>query len=114
MTYDAGNICATVNSSVDISCSYNSYENITSKLWFSGGPQGTSSFPHGSHGRIQVIETKQGRSKLRIAELRKSDTAKYRFKFQTSRFIWKSDLPGTALTVTGTNTTFSIDPLLNF
>ncbi|CAJ1052899.1 Down syndrome cell adhesion molecule-like protein Dscam2 [Xyrichtys novacula] len=103
-------ICAPEGSSVDISCSYNSYWGRASKFWFS---------PERSHqwktetqpedlrkdskyeGRIGVLEAWGGQSILRISKLRESDSAEYRFKFKSMSFEWRSSLPGTNLTVTG-------------
>ena len=97
---------------MDIKCTYNSYKDpITSKFWFSPERSGrwqTSSQPEDLSedsqyaGRVQVTETERGRSTLRITDLTDSDTAKYYFKFKTRRFEWNS-LPGTTLTVTGTD-----------
>ncbi|XP_029905540.1 uncharacterized protein LOC115357917 [Myripristis murdjan] len=109
VTYTDRSICAVKGSSVDISCSYNSFENdVGSKFWFSlkrsdrwqnsSQPEdlsGDSEFA----GRVQLIE-ERGRSTLRITELRESDSAEYRFKFKTHNFEWRSSLPGTTLTVT--------------
>ncbi|KAK2918565.1 hypothetical protein Q8A73_002936 [Channa argus] len=53
-------------------------------------------------GRFQVFETETGRSTLRITDLRETDSAQYYFKFITWGFEWRSSLPGTTLTVTGT------------
>lgn len=103
VTYDVRNICAPEGSSVDISCSHSRFYRIRSKLWFSGGQQWTSSSAAGSQGRVQVLDTEQGKSTLRMTDLRKSDSAEYHFKFQTASFTWDSVLPGITLTVTGTN-----------
>ncbi|XP_041789673.1 B-cell receptor CD22-like isoform X2 [Chelmon rostratus] len=92
-------------SSVDISCTYNSYGYISSDFWFN--PKRTSSqyssWPEDLtrdsqyKGRVQV-ETKRGRSTLRITNLTESDSAQYCFR--TGSFEWTSPLPGTTLTVT--------------
>uniref|UniRef100_A0A667WHY5 Ig-like domain-containing protein n=1 Tax=Myripristis murdjan TaxID=586833 RepID=A0A667WHY5_9TELE len=109
-TYIKKSICAVKGSSVDISCSYNSYENdVRSKFWFSlkqsdrwwdsSQPEDLSGDAEFA-GRVQLFE-ESGRSTLRITELRESDSAEYRFKFKTSKnFEWRSSLPGTTLTVT--------------
>ncbi|XP_034092140.1 titin-like isoform X3 [Gymnodraco acuticeps] len=102
-------ICAFKGSSVDISCIYSSYESITDGFWFSPERyhQGqNSSQPEDLsedsqyRGRVQILETERGRSTLRISDLRDSDSAQYLFKFKTPSFEWRSDLPGTTLTVT--------------
>ncbi|KAE8300569.1 Titin [Larimichthys crocea] len=110
VTYTDRSICASKGSSVDISCTYNSYDgSITSKFWFS--PERSDQWQSPSQpedlsedslnaGRVQVLETERGRSTLRIRDLRESDSAQYHFKFKTSSFEWRSILPGTTLTVT--------------
>ncbi|XP_044047682.1 B-cell receptor CD22-like isoform X10 [Siniperca chuatsi] len=111
VTYTDRSICAPKGSSVDISCTYNSYNNNYDKstLWFS--PERSHQWQNPSQpedlsedsqyaGRVQVLETERGRSTLRITDLRESDSAEYRFKFKTGSFEWSSSLPGTTLTVT--------------
>ncbi|XP_033985892.1 hemicentin-1-like isoform X5 [Trematomus bernacchii] len=109
LTYTEGSICAPKGSSVDISCTYSSNECITSKFWFS--PERSHQGQNPSHpedlsknsqdaGRVQITDTERGRSTLRISDLRDSDSAQYLFKFKTPSFEWRSDLPGTTLTVT--------------
>ncbi|XP_042371921.1 B-cell receptor CD22-like, partial [Plectropomus leopardus] len=111
VTYTDRSICAAEGSSVDVSSTYNSYEDeVESKFWFS--PERRNQWKNPSQpedlsedwqyaGRVQVFETARGRSTLRISDLRQSDAAQYHFKFKTPRFEWRSDLPGTTLTVTG-------------
>ncbi|XP_045931671.1 uncharacterized protein LOC123987100 [Micropterus dolomieu] len=112
VTYTDRSICAIKGSSVDISCTYNSYETIRSKFWFS--PERSLQWQNPSQpedlsedsqyaGRVQVLETERGRSTLRITDLRESDSAEYHFKFTAGSFEWRSSLPGTTLTVTGTD-----------
>ncbi|XP_071059931.1 sialoadhesin-like isoform X2 [Pseudochaenichthys georgianus] len=102
-------ICAFKGSSVDISCIYSSYESITDGFWFS--PERSHQGQNHSQpedlsedsqykGRVQILDTERGRSTLRISDLRDSDSAQYLFKFKTTSFEWRSDLPGTTLTVT--------------
>ncbi|XP_045931670.1 uncharacterized protein LOC123987099 [Micropterus dolomieu] len=109
VTYTDRSICAFKGSSVDISCTYNSYETIRSKFWFS--PERSLQWQNPSQpedlsedsqyaGRVQVLETERGRSTLRITDLRESDSAEYHFKFTAGSFEWRSSLPGTTLTVT--------------
>ncbi|XP_034739839.1 hemicentin-1-like [Etheostoma cragini] len=109
VTYTARSICVSNGSSLDISCTYNSYEDqVESAFWFS--PERSSQWQNPSQpgdlskdsqyeGRVQV-ETERGRSTLRISDLRESDSAEYHFKFITPSFEWRSSLPGTTLTVT--------------
>ncbi|XP_078146212.1 sialoadhesin-like [Centroberyx gerrardi] len=110
VTYTDRSICALKGSSVDISCTYRSYDNyVESKFWFS--PKHShrwqdSSQPEDLSGdseyarHVQRFEAERGRSTLTITDLRESDSAEYRFKFKTRWFEWKSTLPGTTLTVT--------------
>ncbi|CAJ1077484.1 B-cell receptor CD22-like [Xyrichtys novacula] len=109
VSYTDRRICAPKGSSVNISCSFNSYSNITSKFWFSPKyshhwkysipPEDLSEDYHQSD-RIQVFETEKGHSTLRITNLGESDSAEYHFKFKTQSFEWNSSLPATTLTVT--------------
>uniref|UniRef100_A0A3B4WQD4 Ig-like domain-containing protein n=1 Tax=Seriola lalandi dorsalis TaxID=1841481 RepID=A0A3B4WQD4_SERLL len=104
VTYTNRSICAPERSSVDISCTYNSYrDNVGSKFWFrselSRLPVDLSEDSQYS-GRVQVLEAERGRSTLRITDLTKRDSADYRFKFKKQGFEWGNSLPGTTLTVT--------------
>ncbi|CAJ1052895.1 sialoadhesin-like [Xyrichtys novacula] len=106
--YTDRKICAFKGSSVNISCTYNSNGGTTSKFWFSPNhahhwwyhlrPEDLINDFHYAD-RVQVFETNTGLSTLRISDLRDSDSAEYRFKFRTRDFEWKSQLPGTTLTV---------------
>ncbi|XP_038568196.1 uncharacterized protein LOC119898104 [Micropterus salmoides] len=109
VTYTDRSICAFKGSSVDISCTYNSFYTIRSKFWFR--PERSLQWQNPSQpedlsedsqyaDRVQVLETERGRSTLRITDLRESDSAEYHFKFKTGKFEWRSSLPGTTLTVT--------------
>ncbi|XP_033985881.1 B-cell receptor CD22-like isoform X2 [Trematomus bernacchii] len=110
VAYSERSICAPKGSSVDISCTHSSYEyNVQSKFWFS--PERSHQWKNPSQpedlsedtqyaGHAQILETWRGRSTLRISDLRDSDSAQYLFKFKTQNFEWRSDLPGTTLTVT--------------
>uniref|UniRef100_A0A671TFW1 Ig-like domain-containing protein n=2 Tax=Sparus aurata TaxID=8175 RepID=A0A671TFW1_SPAAU len=110
--YTDRSICAFKGSSVDISCLFNSPESITSKFWFSPhqsyqwqSPSQPEDLSEDSQfaGRVQVLESETGRSTLRITDLTGSDSAQYHFRFTTGSFEWNSSLPGTTLTVTGTD-----------
>ncbi|XP_063740891.1 titin-like isoform X1 [Eleginops maclovinus] len=101
VTYSERSICAFKGSSVDISCTYSSYEDhVKSKFWFR---------PERSHQdlsedsqyreRVQVLSPRR-ESTLRISDLRDSDSAQYLFTFKTASSEWGRDLPGTTLTVT--------------
>ncbi|XP_023276462.1 B-cell receptor CD22-like [Seriola lalandi dorsalis] len=109
VTYTDRRICVSKGSSVDISCTYNSYFGVESKFWFS--PERNRSWQNPSEpedlgkdsqysGRVQVLEAERGRSTLRITDLTERESADYRFKFKTQSFEWRSSLPGTTLTVT--------------
>ncbi|XP_030599853.1 B-cell receptor CD22-like [Archocentrus centrarchus] len=101
VNYSNRNICAFKGSSVDISCTYNSYQQIESKSWFYSGRGSEDLSKVSQHeGRVEVTDTERGRSTLRIRDLRESDSAEYHFKFKTQSFEWTSSLPGTTLTVT--------------
>ncbi|XP_069545584.1 B-cell receptor CD22-like [Brachyistius frenatus] len=105
VNYSNRRICAFKGSSVDISCTYNSYNNpIQSKFWFDVHQSRYSSKDLSEDsryaGRVQVLETERGRSTLRISDLTDADSADYRFKFKTQSFEWGRSLPGTTLTVT--------------
>uniref|UniRef100_A0A3Q3C6A6 Ig-like domain-containing protein n=1 Tax=Haplochromis burtoni TaxID=8153 RepID=A0A3Q3C6A6_HAPBU len=105
VNYSNRRICAFKGSSVDISCTYNSYESsIQSTSWFRSG-RGSEDLTEDSQykDRAEVTERERGRSTLRIRDLTESDSAEYHFKFKTQDFEWKSSLPGTTLTVTGTD-----------
>ena len=97
---------------MNISCSYSSLYSITSTFWFSPerrhqwqNPSQPEDLSEDSQyaGRVQILETERGRSTLRISDLRERDSAQYRFKFKTAHFEWGRSLPGTTLTVTGTD-----------
>uniref|UniRef100_A0A3Q3L1C7 Ig-like domain-containing protein n=1 Tax=Mastacembelus armatus TaxID=205130 RepID=A0A3Q3L1C7_9TELE len=110
VTYTDRSICAVKGSSVDISCTYNSYnKDIQSKFWFSPERSGRWQSPSQPEdlsedsqfaGRVQVLDPETGRSTLRITDLRETDSAQYHFTFKTRWFEWRSSLPGTTLTVT--------------
>ncbi|KAM7394685.1 hypothetical protein PAMP_021471 [Pampus punctatissimus] len=108
VNYNERSICAFRGSSVDISCSYSSYESIISSFWFSSDRRHQGQNPSQPEdlskdsqyeGRVRV-KTERGRSTLRISDLRESDSAQYHFTFRTTSFEWNSSLPGTTLTVT--------------
>ena len=91
---------------------YSSYESITDGFWFSPeryhqwqNPSEPEDLSEDSQyaGRVVFLSPWRGRSTLRISDLRDSDSAQYLFKFKTRYFEWRSDLPGTTLTVTGTD-----------
>ncbi len=113
VTYTSTEICASKGSTVVIRCTYNSHEDqVESKFWFS--PEHSQRWQSPSQpedlsedaqfkGRVSVFEPERGSSTLRVSDLTERDSAEYRFKFRTRSFEWRSSLPGTTLTVTGTD-----------
>ncbi|XP_034062175.1 B-cell receptor CD22-like [Gymnodraco acuticeps] len=111
VTYSERSICTPKGSSVDISCTYSSFEDdVESKFWFIAershpgqNPSQPEDLSEDSQyaGRVHILDTERGCSTLRISDLRDSYSAQYLFKFKTPSFEWRSDLPGTTLTVTG-------------
>ncbi|TWW59112.1 Fibroblast growth factor receptor-like 1 [Takifugu flavidus] len=96
-TYTKRSICTFKGSSVDISCHYD--ERTSSSFWYrfevpqhhrdlTADPQ---------YGRRVEVFSPIGSSTLRIKDLKKNDSANYRFKITS--YNWKN-LPGTTLTVT--------------
>ncbi|XP_036952715.1 sialoadhesin-like isoform X2 [Acanthopagrus latus] len=91
--YTDRRICASKGSSVDISCTYSSFNIIRSKFWFS--PERSHQWQSPSQpedlsdsqfsGRVQVLESERGRSTLRITDLTESDSAEYKFRFITDQ-----------------------------
>ncbi|XP_041641886.1 uncharacterized protein LOC121508843 [Cheilinus undulatus] len=107
--YTHRTICASRGSSVDISCSYRSYESISSKFWFRSERRQSRQYdlwPKDLRedsqyvNRVQVTDNESGDTTLRISELRESDSAVYRFTFTAGSSGWGTSLPGTTLTVT--------------
>ncbi|XP_026027762.1 B-cell receptor CD22-like isoform X3 [Astatotilapia calliptera] len=109
VNYTERRICAFKGSSVNISCTYYHTDPVVSKFWF----RPDRSYWLGTHfllwdpskdsqhaDRFQLLEREKGRSTLRISDLRKTDSAEYRFKFTTQSFQWGNISPGTTLTVT--------------
>ncbi|MED6275341.1 hypothetical protein CHARACLAT_025577, partial [Characodon lateralis] len=107
VTYSKGRICAFKGSSVTIGSFYR-VPYFRSAFWFSPGrseewmdPLNPENLKEDSQyaGRVDITYTTR-QSNLTITNLRESDSAEYRFMFQTYRFKWGSDLHGTTLTVT--------------
>ncbi|XP_071059961.1 myelin-associated glycoprotein-like isoform X2 [Pseudochaenichthys georgianus] len=100
VAYSERSICAFKGSSVDISCTYSSYESVQSKFWFRPERRDQDLSEDSQYaGRVQLFSRWRG-STLRISDLRDSDSAQYLFTFKTPSFEWRSALPGTTLTVT--------------
>ncbi|XP_041662030.1 B-cell receptor CD22-like [Cheilinus undulatus] len=108
--YTLRTICASRGSSVDISCSYISFESIRSKFWFRSDQSQSRRYylqPEDLRGdsqyanRVQITDSRRGdASTLRISDLRESDSAVYRFTFTAGSSEWGNSLHGTTLTVT--------------
>lgn len=126
VSYSTRNICAFRGSSVNISVNYSSSEgSFDTKTWSCRGcpvqwPSPSAPGYPGQDseyaGRIQVVEPEPGVSTLRMTNLEDGDSAEYRFTFTSRSFEWRSDLPGTTLTVSGAGSlpasfTFTLDCL---
>lgn len=108
VTYTDQSLCATLGSSVVISCSYKSYDdNVQSKSWFTSDrdfyEDPTYKDMDEDEDEDFFDESVTGYSTLTITSLTYRDSAEYHFKFKTASFEWKSVLPGTRLQVTGTD-----------
>ncbi|KAL1005536.1 hypothetical protein UPYG_G00060350 [Umbra pygmaea] len=112
--YTNRRICVLKGSSVDISCTYDGYNAVTSSLWFSlkqSGrwrdtliPEDLTTDPVYA-GRVEYPDQESRRYRgpftLRITDVIEEDSAEYRFTFKTeNNFTWGQSLPGTTLTVT--------------
>ncbi|XP_049576876.1 uncharacterized protein [Syngnathus scovelli] len=107
--YDSRSICALKGASVDIKCTYGSYDQVKSKFWFSPDHKHlwtNASVPQDLqleeqyHARYEFLHQADGHSTLRIKNVTESDAAEYRFKFTTRDFEWTNSLPGINLNVT--------------
>ncbi|XP_062311865.1 uncharacterized protein LOC134016535 [Osmerus eperlanus] len=112
VTYSTRRLCVLEGSSVDISCTYNSYDTVTSSFWFSPGrrdgerdrsaPENLAGDPEYA-GRVQYSGTERKSSTMTITHLRERDSGEYRFTFKTRDplYDWGDSFSGTTLTVTG-------------
>ncbi|RXN14307.1 sialoadhesin-like isoform X1 [Labeo rohita] len=104
VTYTSTRVCALVNSTVDISCTYSHPSNYTvnKTFWYYGPSDGPSQDfkdlreEHQFAGRVEYVG-----NKLRIKDLKFSDSGEYRFIIITDLNQY-SGSPGVILTVTGT------------
>ncbi|KAK0144998.1 B-cell receptor CD22 [Merluccius polli] len=102
VSYPTRNMCVLRGTSVDISCTYSSYEALSHKYWFKWrGNQQPRDLQTEYGGRVEYPAEKTGRSTLRITDLRETDSAEYRFTFKSTSHEWKGIFHGTTLTVTG-------------
>ncbi|KAL1005548.1 hypothetical protein UPYG_G00060530 [Umbra pygmaea] len=118
--YTKRRICVLKGTSVDISCTYDGYNDVTSSLWFSPKqsgrwrnmliPEDLTTDP-GYAGRVEYPDQEsrsyRGPSTLRITDVREEDSAEYRFTFKTHNVEWGQSLHGTTLTVTGVQVTMT-------
>ncbi|KAK0136536.1 B-cell receptor CD22 [Merluccius polli] len=102
VSYPTRNMCVLRGTSVDISCTYSSYEALSHKYWFKlRGNQQPRDLQTEYGGRVEYPAEETGRSTLRITDLRDTDSAEYRFTFKSTSHEWKGTFHGTTLTVTG-------------
>ncbi|XP_050958394.1 uncharacterized protein LOC127159654 isoform X3 [Labeo rohita] len=102
VTYTSTRVCALVNSTVDISCTYShpSDHTVNKTFWHYGPSDGRSQDfkdlreEHQFAGRVEYVG-----NKLRIKDLKISDSGEYRFRIITDLNQY-SGSPGVILTVT--------------
>ncbi|RXN16682.1 sialoadhesin-like isoform X1 [Labeo rohita] len=101
VTYTSTRVCALVNSTVDISCTYShpSGHTVNKTFWHYGPSWDFKDLreEHQFAGRVEYVG-----NKLRIKDLKISDSGEYRFRFITDKTNGKfSGTYGVILTVTG-------------
>ncbi|XP_016298356.1 sialoadhesin [Sinocyclocheilus anshuiensis] len=111
VTYTSRRVCALVGSTVDISCTFSHPSGYTvyKTFWHYVRPGDFKDLreEHQFAGRVEYVG-----NKLRIKELKISDSGEYRFRFITNTTNGKySGSPGVILTVTDTQVTRSPDIL---
>ncbi|KAL0159968.1 hypothetical protein M9458_043693, partial [Cirrhinus mrigala] len=97
VTYTSRRVCALVGSTVDISCTYShpSDHTVNKTFWHYGRPWDKDlREEHQFAGRVEYVG-----NKLRIKELKISDSGEYRLRFITD-FDKYSGSPGVILSVT--------------
>ncbi|KAL1251196.1 hypothetical protein QQF64_018992 [Cirrhinus molitorella] len=116
VTYTSRRVCALVGSTVDISCTYShpSGHTVNKTFWHYSPSDGQSGDfkdlreDNQFAGRVEYVG-----NKLRIKELKISDSGEYRFRFITDTIDGKySGSPGVILTVTDTQVKSSPDAVL--
>ncbi|XP_026092100.1 uncharacterized protein LOC113065116 [Carassius auratus] len=98
VTYPSRRVCALVGSTVDISSTYTHPpgHTVNKKFWhYPSGDFKDLREEHQFAGRVEYVE-----NKLRIKELKISDSGEYRFRFMTDFSNQYSRSPGVILTVT--------------
>ncbi|KAL1251192.1 hypothetical protein QQF64_018988 [Cirrhinus molitorella] len=106
VTYTSRRVCALVGSTVDISCTYSHPSRHTiNKTFWHYSPSGSQSGDlkdlreeHQFAGRVEYVG-----NKLRIKDLKISDSGEFRFRIITDLNGQYSGSPGVILTVTGTH-----------
>nr|XP_046189521.1 basement membrane-specific heparan sulfate proteoglycan core protein-like isoform X3 [Oncorhynchus gorbuscha] len=98
VTYIDKSICALKGSSVDISCTYSSYHPIKTTFWFRSDKSAPEDLTRDPEYAGRALESLP--STLRIMDLRESDSAEYKFRFNTQISGWGYSFPGTTLSVT--------------
>uniref|UniRef100_A0A8C7P7H3 B-cell receptor CD22 n=1 Tax=Oncorhynchus mykiss TaxID=8022 RepID=A0A8C7P7H3_ONCMY len=98
VTYTDNSICALKGSSVDISCTYSSYHPIKTTFWFRSDKSAPEDLTRDPEYAGRALESLP--SILRITDLRESDSAEYKFRFNTQISGWGYSFPGTTLSVT--------------
>uniref|UniRef100_A0A8C1TJ46 Uncharacterized LOC109046678 n=1 Tax=Cyprinus carpio TaxID=7962 RepID=A0A8C1TJ46_CYPCA len=105
VTYTSRRVCALVGSTVDISCTYShpSGHTVNTTFWHYVQPEDFEDLREEHHfsGRVECVG-----NKLRIKELKSSDSGEYRFRLITNLYQY-SGSPGVILTVTDTQVTSS-------
>ncbi|KAK0140398.1 B-cell receptor CD22 [Merluccius polli] len=106
VSYPTRTMCVLQGTSVNISCTYSHPpdDKLYYTSWFKWrANQKPSDLQTVSEykGRVKYPVEETGRSTLRITDLRHTDSAEYRFTFETWYHEWKGSLHGTTLTVTG-------------
>ncbi|KAK2907076.1 hypothetical protein Q8A67_006061 [Cirrhinus molitorella] len=101
VTYSSRRVCALVGSTVDISCTYShpSDHTVIKTFWYYVRPGNIKDLQKEQQfaGRVEYVG-----NKLRIKDLKISDSGEYRFRFITDLNSQYSKSPGVILTVTGT------------
>ena len=105
VNYVSRRICAVQSSLVNILSEYSHpvYEQPLSKLWYKiirSGKKDTEK-PIEVAGHVEYHENMKNHHILSIKDLKRSDSAEYKFKIQTNNGWKQSDFSGVTLVVTG-------------
>ena len=109
MDYVSRRICALQGLSVMISSKYSHPDNQPpkSKLWYKISGREEDGELIEAAGRVEYHNIKKNHHVLRIRNLKKNDSAEYKFSLQRPGRQKMADLPGVTLVVTGTSSDFS-------